>query len=346
PDDIKKNIVRLKSLFQGEIDLYEIEYRVKDSQGEWQWYYNRGTVHQRDEKGDPVSLGGISIDISSRFKYLLSMVEDKEKFEFIVRNTNEAIIVIELLEGKAGNILDANKAAMDLFKKGPEVFGKPLPENILQDKVIGKDGILMKDVLEKGFGRVEQKVKIDNGEELWLEFTLHAFTLTGENLMIAIVKDKTPEKLTEAALRESEKLYRILFEAADDGIGLFTADRKIVLMNSALYERGGYTKEEYLAFDLMDFVHPEDKMQMGIKEGILRSKGVMAVDFRARHKEGHYLHVSSKNVLIPGEQGEEDLILTIIRDITGQKQAMRELEQAKEKAEESDKLKSAFLANM
>ena len=117
-------------------------------------------------------------------------------------------------------------------------------------------------------------------------------------------------------------------------------------MNSALHESGGYTKEEYLAYDLMDFIHPEDQMQMGVMEGVLRSKGVMAVDFRARHKEGHYLYVSSKNVLIPGEQGKEDLILTIIRDVTGQKKAMWELKQAKERAEESDKLKSAFLANM
>jgi len=346
PDDIKKNIDRVKALYKGEIDLYEIEYRVKDSQGVWQWYYNRGTVNQRDENGDPIVLGGISIDISGQFKRLLSMVEEKEKFEFIVRNTNEAVIVIELLEGKAGNILDANKAAMDLFNKGPEVFGKPLPDNILQDEVIGKDGALMRDILEKGFGRVEQCYRNDKGEDLWLEFTLHAFTLTGENLMVAIVKDKTPERKSEAALRETERLYQTVVKAANDSIGLFTMDRKVILMNSALHEVVGYTKEEYEALTLMDILHPEDKEQLGIKEGILHSEGAMAADFRVQHKEGHYLHMSSKNVIIPGDEGEEDLILTILRDVTGLKHTMRELEQAKDKAEESDKLKSAFLANM
>ncbi|MEN8229681.1 MAG: PAS domain S-box protein [Bacteroidota bacterium] len=346
PDDIQKNTERIKKLFQSEIDLYEIEYRVKDPNGDWQWYYNRGTVNQRDKNGEPLSVGGISIEISGQYKHLLAMVEEKEKFEYIFRNSNEAIIVIELLEGKAGNILDANKAAMELFKKGPEVFGKPLPDEILQDELIGKGGILMRDVFDKGFGRVEQKVKIDNGEERWLEFTLHSFTLTGENLMIAIVKDKTPERMTEAALRESEKLYRTLFEAANDSIGLLTVDHEVVLMNAALHEVIGYTKEEYLALDLMESIHPDDKIQVGIMEGILHSEGAMAVDFRVRHKEGHYVHMSSKNVLIPGEEGEQDLILTIIRDITERKQAMRELEEAKERAEESDQLKSAFLANM
>jgi len=346
PDDAKENQNRIQSLLYGEINLYEIEYRVKGEDGVWQWYYNRGTVMQYDEDGKPLIIGGISIDISGQFKRLLSMVEEKEKFEFIVRNTNEAIAVIELLEGKAGKVLDANKAALDLFSKGPEVLGKPLPNEILQDKVIGKDGVLMRDVFEKGFGRVEQKIEIDNGETLWLEITLHAFTLTGENLMIAIIKDMTPERMTEAALRESEKLYRTLFEAAIDPIGLFTVEREVILMNSALHEVIGYTQEEYKALDLIGIVHPEDEKWVAAMEAKLHSEGAIAFDFRVRHKEGHYLHMSSKNVLIQGEQGEKDLILTIIRDVTERIQAMRDLEQAKEQAEESDLLKSAFLANM
>jgi len=346
PDDAVRNKVQLKKLYNGEDDLYEIEYRIKDPSGKWQWYYNRGSVVQKAKKGEPRVIVGISMDMSGQFKRLLSMIEEKEKFEFIIQNTNEAIIVIELLEEKAGVVLDANKAAMDLFQRGPEAFGKPLPDYILGDKVIGKDGILIKEVFEKDFGRVERKVRLEDGEEMWLEFTLHSFTMTGENLMIAIVKDKTPEKKSKAALRESEIRYRTLFEAADDSIGLFTKDRKIILMNSAFHEVVGYTKEEYKALELMEIVHPEDQEQLGIMEGILHREGVMATDFRVRHKEGHYLHMSSKNVVIKGEQGEEDLVLTIIRDVTELKQAMKDLKQAKEKAEESDQLKSAFLANM
>ncbi|MEA3460756.1 MAG: PAS domain S-box protein [Bacteroidota bacterium] len=346
PEDAELNKKLLHRLYTGEDDLYEVEYRVKDSAGKWQWYYNRGSVIQKNEEGKPEVIGGISMDISGSFTRLLSMVQEKDKFEFIVRNTNEAIIVIELLDGKAGNILDANKAAMDLFKEGPEVFGSPLPAYILQDDVIGKDGALMRDVLEKGFGRVEQKVTIIGGKELWLEFTLHAFTLTGENLMIAIVKDKTPERMSEAALRKSEIRYRTLFEAANDCIGIFTKEREVILMNSALHEVIGYTKEEYEVLALMEIVHPEDQEQLGIMERKLHQEGTMATDFRVRHKEGYYLHMSSKNVMIPGAQGEDDLILTIIRNVTEQNKVMSDLKQAKDRAEESDQLKSAFLANM
>ena len=222
--------------------------------------------------------------ISAPFAKLLSSFEAKDKFEFIFRNTNEAVIVIELLEDKAGMVLDANKAAMDLFDKGPEAFGKPLPDNILQDEVIGKDGALMRDVFEKGFGRVEQCYRNHKGQDLWLEFTLHAFTLTGENLMIAIVKDKTSGKRTEAALRETERLYQTMVEAASDRIGLYTIDQKPLLLNTAVYESIGYTREEFLKFGPNDLIHPDDVENLKETSNTLLMEGFASLEYRVRHK--------------------------------------------------------------
>ena len=346
PEDVVRNEQLLSRLILGEDDLYEIEYRIKDSDGKWQWFYSRGTVLEKDENDNPLVINGITMEMSAPFAKLMSMVEEKEKFEFIVRNTNEAIIVIELLEDRAGMVLDGNKAAMDLFNSGPEAFGKPLPENILQDEVIGKDGALMRDVFEKGFGRVEQCYRNDKGQDLWLEFTLHAFTLTGENLMIAIVKDKTPQRMSEAALRETELLYQTVVESANDRIGIFTVDGKPLLMNSPYYEALGYTREEFLQFGQYELIHPDDRGRTEEEGKILLKEGYSSHEYRIRHKEGHYLDMSSKLVLVKGQESEPDLVLFITRDITEQKRTIKELEEAKEHAVESDQLKSAFLANM
>ncbi len=258
PEDMKRNSGVLEALSKGEGALYEIEYRIKNSSGEWKWYFNRGSVLQRDEQGNLAVIGGVSLDISRPFSRLLAMVEEKEKFEFIVKNSNEAIIVIELLKDRAGLVLDGNKAAMDLFKVGEEVLGKPLPDYILNDQVIGKGGTLMNSVFETGFGRIEQKVKMADGEELWLEFTLHAFTKTGENLMIAVVNDKTAGKKAEAALRETERLNQTVVEAANDRIGLYTVEGKPLLLNSAFYEAVGYSREEYMHVGQYELTHPDD----------------------------------------------------------------------------------------
>lgn len=346
PDDAERNRVLLHRLYSGEDDLYEIEYRIKDPEKNWKWFYNRGSVVKKNEDGSPAVIGGISMEISGSFTKLLSMVEEKDKFEFIFRNSNEAIVVIELLDGKAGNILDANKKAMEMFNKGPEVFGNPLPEYILHDDVIGKDGILMRDVFEKGLGRVERKVKNESGEELWLEISLHSFTLTGENLMIAILKDKTHERMSEAALRESERLYQTVVEAANDRIGLFRVDGRPIVLNSAYYKNLGYTYEEYVGFGQYELIHPDDRARLAEESKALFEEGFSSHEYRVKHKDGHFLDMSSKLVLIEGEEDEENLVLFINRDISERKSTIKELKESKEKAEESDKLKSAFLANM
>lgn len=346
PEDMKRNSGVLEALSKGEGALYEIEYRIKNSSGEWKWYFNRGSVLQRDEQGNLAVIGGVSLDISRPFSRLLAMVEEKEKFEFIVKNSNEAIIVIELLKDRAGLVLDGNKAAMDLFKVGEEVLGKPLPDYILNDQVIGKGGTLMNSVFETGFGRIEQKVKMADGEELWLEFTLHAFTKTGENLMIAVVNDKTAGKKAEAALRETERLNQTVVEAANDRIGLFTVEGKPLLMNSAFYETVGYSREEYMHVGQYELTHPDDLEKLQEEAKVLFEKGFSSHEYRIRHKKGHYLNMSAKLVLIRGQEGESDQVLFIIRDISERNRTIKELEEAKERAEESDKLKSAFLANM
>ena len=42
PDDVKENLVRIRKLLYGNEDRYEMEYRIKASDGKEQWYYNRG----------------------------------------------------------------------------------------------------------------------------------------------------------------------------------------------------------------------------------------------------------------------------------------------------------------
>jgi len=346
PEDAEENRKRFRRLLKGEIDLYEIEYRVKNRQGAWEWYYNRGNVIQYERNGKPLIVGGISMNISGRFNYLLSMLEEKDKFEFIFLNSNEAILIIEIKDGRAGRVVDANNAAVRLFTTEREKLVGTVPEEYASGELIGESGSMIRQLQEKGFVRFEKEVKLDGKNWAWLEFTAHAFALTGEELVIAIVTDITASKRTEAALRESEKLYRTLFEAADDRIALFTREGKFILVNSSFYESIGYTREEFIHMEREDIIHPDDLE--GIKETNkdLLSKGISNYDYRIRHKAGHYLHMSSKNVLIPGEKRKKDLVLSIIRDVTDQKRTLTELEIAKQRAEESDRLKSAFLANM
>ena len=346
PDDIVRNQEQLNLLLTGDEYLYEIEYRIRDKSGKWQWYYNRGTVLKVNEEGKPVVIGGISMDISGPSTRLLAKVEEKDKFEFIFKNTTEAVLLFEVVNSRISGIRDANRAAQDLFGLKEEGAIHQLLEKFADDKMLGPGGEMLQQIRARGFTQFEKKLKLAGGETKWLEFTAHAFKLTGEELILAIVSDRTSGRKAEAALRETERLYRTLFEAANDRIGLFTLDGKALLLNSAFYESLGFTREEFMLLEQNELTHPDDVKRLEEEGKVMFEKGFSSHEYRVRHKKGHYLDMSSKLVLIRGEEGEPDLVLFIMRDITERKKTIKELEEAKEQAVESDQLKSAFLANM
>ncbi|MEN8156079.1 MAG: PAS domain-containing protein [Bacteroidota bacterium] len=346
PEDAEENLNKIRRLILDEDSLYEIEFRVKDAQGNWQWYYNRGTVTQRDENGKGLTVGGITIDISGQYKQMMAKLQEKEKFEFVFKNTDEAIVILELQEGMTSKVVDANKAALKLFEVRSKDQMVLLPTAIVPEDMKSRRAEFLKQVMEKGSGRVELNMQIGKDKNRWIDITAHTFKHTGKTHVVAVAKDITSGKEKEAERKETERVYRTLFEAADDAIGLFSMDREVIVINSAFYSIFGYEQEEFLEMGFMGNFHPDDRyMAHTFRDRLLR-EGSVSVDFRAMHKSGEYLHISSKNVLIPGEPGEKDLFLTIMRDVTGYRKDMHELERAKEKAEESDKLKSAFLANM
>ena len=49
PEDVVRNKHLLSRLILGKDELYEIEYRIKDTHGAWQWYYSRGSILQKDK---------------------------------------------------------------------------------------------------------------------------------------------------------------------------------------------------------------------------------------------------------------------------------------------------------
>ncbi len=47
-------------------DDFEIEYRIRNATGDWQWFYSRDTVFAKDDRGYPTQILGAAIDITDR----------------------------------------------------------------------------------------------------------------------------------------------------------------------------------------------------------------------------------------------------------------------------------------
>ncbi|MCA1757557.1 MAG: response regulator [Bacteroidales bacterium] len=152
-------------------------------------------------------------------------------------------------------------------------------------------------------------------------------------------------------LAESERLYGLMLSSADDGIAFYNTDWSLRFANSAFYSLIGYTEDEYssISHDVRDrfLLHPDDVVYSDNRQKSIAESGFYENEIRIKHRfNGNYVVLSSKSVLLRNEDGKEIGILVISRDITSFREAQNELILAKEKAEESNRLKSSFLANI
>ena len=186
--------------------------------------------------------------------------------------------------------------------------------------------------------------------------------------LLGISEDITERKKYESELKENEERFKALSNATFEAI--FISEKGICIeANKAAIEMFGYNHHELIGIFGTDVIAEESKEI--VKQNMLRGfeEPYEAIAIR---KDG-----SKFSAMFHGRMFEykgRDVRITAIRDITLQKQneialkeneqllkqqndelvsnyllmqsINQELEEAKEKAEESDRLKSAFLANM
>ncbi len=153
-------------------------------------------------------------------------------------------------------------------------------------------------------------------------------------------------KKAEEKLRASEIRYRRLFESAKDGILILNASNgEIVDANPFLLKMVGMTFDEIQGKELWEIGTFKNIITSKIAFSELQSKEYIRFeDMPLVRKDGKITHVEFiSNVYTAGNR---KVIQCNIRDITERKLIEKELIKAKEKAEESDRLKTAFLTNM
>lgn len=64
PDDYEKVMDNMENHLMNLSDAFEVEYRIRKKNGDYIWYYDRGKVTRRNEKGEATSVSGIMFDIS------------------------------------------------------------------------------------------------------------------------------------------------------------------------------------------------------------------------------------------------------------------------------------------
>jgi PAS domain S-box-containing protein len=156
----------------------------------------------------------------------------------------------------------------------------------------------------------------------------------------------TQKELIAKEYYESDKFYRMVVQSADDGISFYDKDWNLKFANSAFYSLIGYERDEYESIDPQGFIHSEDHDYQARRVQTLLNTGFFESELRLRHKDGHYVNLSTRSVTVRDDNGDALGSLTITRDITRLKQTHEALIKANIESEASSRLKSSFLANI
>lgn len=185
-------------------------------------------------------------------------------------------------------------------------------------------------------------------KNLLINVVIGAVILLIINAFLLRVQNK--QRKTEEFLKDSEKRFRLAIEGTQDGIYDWDITNDRVFFSSRYFEMLGYEQNFQIAkFDTFsELVHPEDlpKIVDIVEQYVSQAIPEYNVEFRMKHKEGHWVWIRSRAKALFDENGNAYRMVGAHTDITHLMVKQAELEKEKQEAVVSNEAKRQFLAHM
>ena len=295
----------------------DYEYRIVASNGAVFWVRDRGSF-TRDELGNPVCWQGIILDITER-KLDEQRLQCSEKLyrtlAHCIPQTGVLFFDPDFRYTLAdGNLIEKHGFSRKMFE------GKTLwdvfPPEISQEwsdyyrRALGGETVSLEQETETGwFQTYVVPVKNECGE-----------IFAG----MVMWQDVTAQKMSENALRESERRYRALSEKSLGLICTHDLNGNLLSVNPAAAKSFGYASEELIGKPLQTLVPPDAARHFEHYLKMIATDGEFSGLFRILTKSGEERILRVSNILYQ-ESGKPAFVLGNAQDITDLKRTEQEL---------------------
>jgi len=260
---------------------------------------------------------------------------DDRRFQLVVETAPNAIVVTD----QAGTIVMVNTQAEQVFGYArTELVGRPV-DMLVPDRFRGHHPTLRKTFFDDprprlmGAGRDLYGLRKD-GSEFPIEIGLTPIETGQGTMVLSAIVDITARKAAELALRDSERRFRLVVEAAPNAMVMIDRAGTIVMVNTQAERDFGYLRAELVGRPVDVLVperfrgHHPALRESFFGEPLPRPMGA-GRDLHGLKKDGSEFPVEIG--LNPIETDEGTLVLASIVDITARKSAELALHQSEQR---------------
>lgn len=335
---------------------FDFETRLITAKGNEIWVQALG--HPEMENGKCVRLSGTFQDITLRKKSELELQTNNSLLNATMESTADGILVVDL----QGRIVDYNERFLRIWNFDFETLKDGKIKNLVAPE--NKD-FIMKHITSrledpqafiKKVQELYKKPREDSFDTLRFKdgriIERYSIPQVINNNPVGRVwsfRDVSERKKAEKEIINIAQRLKISTESAKIGIWDYNIQDNILIWDKRMYELYGIKEENFEgAYEAWKKgVHPDDieSSDKEVQDAIAGEKE-FHTQFRVVWPDGQIRFIEAHALVIRDPNGEPKSMIGANWDITDQKEAEEDLIKAKNKAEESDRLKSAFLSNM
>jgi PAS domain S-box-containing protein len=349
PDDVNLDLASFNKVMKGEIDGYTIDKRFIHKDGRTIWTsLSVKCVRKIDRQVDYFM--ALLFDISARKQAEETIQKTTSELQLIIKNMLNAFIMWESVFDEKGNYISFR---FGLFNDAYATIAKLKPEEVL-----GKDVFEVWPETEPEWVEIYGKVAttgIPQIFDMYHEPTkgwyhCNAYRPSDSPRMICVIfEDITVRRHMEEKLAWEQYLMNTLMDNIPDHIYFKDLESRFVRVNKSLAKTFGL-ENPLMAIGKRDadFFDEEHSRKAFSDEQSIIKTGVPLIGKEEIETwpDRPSSWVSTTKMPLINAKGEIIGTFGISRDINDMKKIQNDLGKAKEKAEESDLLKSAFLQNI
>jgi len=300
------------------------------------FYANLETINVTDEHGNFKEFRITVTDINDLINTGKALKDSEERYREIFYNNH---VVMLLIDPDSGNILDANPAASTFYGY---TFDELIKMKISDFKVSDRE--LVREEMQKAVSKQKNhfifKHRLSNGDIRDVDVYSGIIDNEGKSVLYSIIHDITTHQKAEIARRQSEELFRLIFDQSPLGSVILSLDYTPLQINNAFSDMVGYSKTELLYMKFPEYTHPDD-LDKEMEQINLLTKGKIddfVMEKRYIHKNGQILYA---NLFISTIKDQTDILVrffVMVEDITKRKEMEKLVNQRTDKLANINKL--------